>query len=152
MTTGPSTTRRFWPATVLLPIRIKNGRPIIRMFLIRIWAMPVLVMPTDAGKKNFNLLNTHGEGFIEGNALNYSFYVPQDVDNMICLMGGNKSFVSKLDSLFTMHLPAEFFARDRGCDGGRLAGRLCAWQRTEPSYPVPVCLDLATLENAILAA
>ena len=41
----------LWPATVLLPIRIKNGRPIIRMFLIRIWAMPVLVMPTDAGKK-----------------------------------------------------------------------------------------------------
>ena len=62
-------------------------------------------------KENFNLLNTHGEGFIEGNALNYSFYVPQDVDNMIRLMGGDKSFVSKLDSLFTMHLPAEFFAQ-----------------------------------------
>lgn len=64
-------------------------------------------------KENFNLLNTYGEGFIEGNALNYSFYVPQDVDNMIRLMGGDKSFVSKLDSLFTMHLPAEFSPRPR---------------------------------------
>ena len=103
-------------------------------------------------KENFNLLNTHGEGFIEGNALNYSFYVPQDVDNMIRLMGGDKSFVSKLDSLFTMHLPAEFFAQTEDVTEEGLLGRLCAWQRTEPSYPVSVCLDLATLENARLAA
>ena len=85
-------------------------------------------------KENFNLLNTHGEGFIEGNALNYSFYVPQDVDNMIRLMGGDKSFVSKLDSLFTMHLPAEFFAQtedvtEEGLLGGYVHGN-------EPSHHV----------------
>ena len=27
-------------------------------------------------KENFNLLNTHGEGFIEGNSWNFSFHVP----------------------------------------------------------------------------
>ena len=86
-------------------------------------------------KENFNLLNTHGEGFIEGNALNYSFYVPQDVDNMIRLMGGDKSFVSKLDSLFTMHLPAEFFAQtedvtEEGLLGGYVHGN-------EPSHHIP---------------
>ena len=86
-------------------------------------------------KENFNLLNTYGEGFIEGNALNYSFYVPQDVDNMIRLMGGDKSFVSKLDSLFTMHLPAEFFAQtedvtEEGLLGGYVHGN-------EPSHHIP---------------
>ena len=89
-------------------------------------------------KENFNLLNTHGEGFIEGNALNYSFYVPQDVDNMIRLMGGDKSFVSKLDSLFTMHLPAEFFAQtedvtEEGLLGGYVHGN-------EPSIISRFCM------------
>ena len=95
--------------------------------MIRSWIISVIVLMKDVYKRqsigyarprysdgrwkeNFSLLSTHGEGFIEGNALNYSFYVPQDVNNMIQLMGGDKSFVSKLDSLFTMHLPDEFFA------------------------------------------
>ena len=86
-------------------------------------------------KENFSLLSTHGEGFIEGNALNYSFYVPQDVNNMIQLMGGDKSFVSKLDSLFTMHLPDEFFAETEdvtkeGLLGGYVHGN-------EPSHHIP---------------
>ena len=51
-------------------------------------------------KENFNLLNTHGEGFIEGNALNYSFYVPQDVDNMIRLMGGREKVLADLTDMF----------------------------------------------------
>lgn len=57
----------------------------------------------------YNLLNTHGEGFIEGNSWNYSFYVPHDVDGLIARMGGDHQFISRLDSLFTMHLPKEFF-------------------------------------------
>ncbi|MDR1746650.1 MAG: GH92 family glycosyl hydrolase [Tannerella sp.] len=61
-------------------------------------------------KKDFNLLSTHGQGFIEGNSWNYSFYVPHDVRGLIGEMGGDKVFVRRLDSLFTMHLPDEFFA------------------------------------------
>lgn len=61
-------------------------------------------------KTPFNLLSTHGEGFIEGNSWNYSFYVPHDVKGLIKQMGGDKQFVQRLDSLFTMHLPDEFFA------------------------------------------
>ncbi|MDF9831331.1 putative alpha-1,2-mannosidase [Parabacteroides sp. PF5-6] len=60
-------------------------------------------------KTPFDLLNTHGEGFIEGNSWNYSFYVPHDVNGLIQQMGGDKVFVNRLDSLFTMHLPDEFF-------------------------------------------
>ena len=60
-------------------------------------------------KTPFSLLNTSDEGFIEGNSLNYSFYIPHNVANMIELMGGDKRFIAKLDSLFTMNLPSQFF-------------------------------------------
>jgi predicted alpha-1,2-mannosidase len=61
-------------------------------------------------RKEFDVLSTHGQGFIEGNAWNYSLYVPHDPEQMIAAMGGKKRFVQHLDSLFTMDLPDEFFA------------------------------------------
>ena len=61
-------------------------------------------------KTPYSLLSTSGEGLIEGNAWNYSFYVPHDVNGMMQMMGGEKAFVRKLDTLFTMHVPDEFFA------------------------------------------
>ena len=61
-------------------------------------------------KKEFDLQSTHGQGFIEGNSWNYSFFVPQNPKGLIKAMGGEKKFVSKLDELFSMHLPDEFFA------------------------------------------
>ncbi|WP_036678284.1 GH92 family glycosyl hydrolase [Daejeonella oryzae] len=61
-------------------------------------------------RKDFDVLNTEGQGFIEGNAWNYSLYVPQDPSGLIAMMGGDKKFIPHLDSLFTMHLPDEFFA------------------------------------------
>lgn len=61
-------------------------------------------------RKNFDVLSTHGQGYIEGNAWNYSLYVPQDPADMISMMGGKKQFTAHLDSLFTMHLPDAFFA------------------------------------------
>ena len=61
-------------------------------------------------KADFNALSTHGQGFIEGNSWNYSFFVPQNPEELIKIMGGKKKFASRLDELFTMHLPDEFFA------------------------------------------
>ncbi len=61
-------------------------------------------------KKEFDVLSTHGQGFIEGNTWNYSFFVPHDPAGMIAAMGGKKRVSSRLDSLFSMHLPDEFFA------------------------------------------
>ncbi len=61
-------------------------------------------------RKNFDVLSTHGQGFIEGNAWNYSLYVPHDPNEMIKIMGGTKKFVMHLDSLFTMYLPDKYFA------------------------------------------
>ncbi len=39
-------------------------------------------------------------GFHEGNAWNYTFYVPHDVKGMVKLMGGRKKFIERLQSVF----------------------------------------------------
>lgn len=61
-------------------------------------------------KKQFDPLSTNGQGFIEGNSWNYSFFVPQDPAALMAKMGGKKSFAARLDNLFSMHLPDSFFA------------------------------------------
>lgn len=61
-------------------------------------------------RKEFDVLETEGQGFIEGNAWNFSLYVPQNPDGLIKIMGGEKKFIPHLDSLFTMDLPDAFFA------------------------------------------
>jgi len=61
-------------------------------------------------KNEFDALSTHGQGFIEGNSWNYSFFVPHEPNELITLMGGKKNFSAKLDTLFTMYLPDKYFA------------------------------------------
>lgn len=61
-------------------------------------------------KKQFDVLSTHGQGFIEGNSWNYSFFVPHNPSALAEKMGGKKKFAARLDTLFSMHLPDEFFA------------------------------------------
>jgi predicted alpha-1,2-mannosidase len=75
----------------------------------------------------FDPLKTEGQGFIEGNAWNYSLYVPHAPDEMIEKMGGKRKFAAHLDELFTMHLPDEFFAETEditreGIIGGYIHG------------------------------
>lgn len=61
-------------------------------------------------RQEFDPLQTHGEGFIEGNSWNFSFFVPHQPSALIKLMGGDNKFVEKLDQLFTMHLDDKYFA------------------------------------------
>ena len=61
-------------------------------------------------KTNFDAMSTNGQGFIEGNSWNYSFFVPQNPSGLITKMGGSSAFASRLDTLFSMHLPDSFFA------------------------------------------
>ncbi len=86
-------------------------------------------------KTPYDLLNTHGEGFIEGNAWNYSFYVPHDVASLIGLMGGERRFTERLDSLFTMHLPDEFFAHTEDVTREGIMGNYV--HGNEPSHHIP---------------
>jgi predicted alpha-1,2-mannosidase len=90
-------------------------------------------------RKTFDVLSTDGQGFIEGNAWNYTLYVPQDPEGLIALMGGKKRFVQRLDSLFTMTLPDKFFAETEditrdGIIGGYVHGN-------EPSHHVAYLYD-----------
>lgn len=58
----------------------------------------------------FDTMSTHGQGFIEGNAWNYSLYVPQNPAALVGLMGGSDRFADHLDSLFTMQITDEAIA------------------------------------------
>jgi len=86
-------------------------------------------------KEPFDPLNTHGQGFIEGNSWNYSFYVPQDVPAMISLMGGEEAFTARLDSLFSMHLDDRYFAETEDVTRVGLIGNYV--HGNEPSHHVP---------------
>jgi predicted alpha-1,2-mannosidase len=86
-------------------------------------------------RENFDVLSTHGQGFIEGNAWNYSLYVPQDPAQLISIMGGKKRFIQHLDSLFTMHLPDEFFAETEDITREGIIGNYV--HGNEPSHHVP---------------
>jgi predicted alpha-1,2-mannosidase len=61
-------------------------------------------------RAEFNSMATHGQGFIEGNAWNYSLYVPHDVDTLVALLGGPERFGRHLDELFEMELADEHIA------------------------------------------
>ncbi len=61
-------------------------------------------------KTRFDPFTTIDMGFIEGNAWNYTLYVPHDPAGLIKAMGGNKRFVVYMDSLFSYDLPDKYFA------------------------------------------
>lgn len=44
----------------------------------------------------------HSGDYVEGNAWQWSWFVPQDVEGLIALMGGKERFCARLDTLFTM--------------------------------------------------
>ncbi len=90
-------------------------------------------------KKPFDPLSTLGQGFIEGNSWNYSFFVPQDVPGLISLMGGEKFFIRRLDSLFTMHLADKYFAETEDVTRAGLIGNYV--HGNEPSHHVPYLYD-----------
>ena len=83
----------------------------------------------------FDPLNTAGQGFIEGNSWNYSFYVPHDVPSLITMMGGDDRFVQRLDSLFTMHLEDARFAGTEDVTRAGLIGNYV--HGNEPSHHIP---------------
>ncbi|MDE5935764.1 MAG: GH92 family glycosyl hydrolase, partial [Muribaculaceae bacterium] len=86
-------------------------------------------------KTPFSLLNTHNEGFLEGNSWNYSFFVPHDVDGLIEQMGGDKQFIANLDSLFIMEFPEVYYKDTEDVTKEGLIG--CYVHGNEPSHHIP---------------
>src|SRR5690606_4063772 len=60
-------------------------------------------------RAKFDVLDTHGQGFIEGNSWNYSLYVPHQPEELLELTGGAQRLESYPDSLFSMELPDKYF-------------------------------------------
>lgn len=83
---------------------------------------------------DFDVLSTHQRGFIEGNAWNYSLYVPHAPEELINLMGGRARFTEHLDSLFTMELPDSFFAHTEDITRDGIMGNYV--HGNEPSHHV----------------
>ncbi|WP_339916870.1 GH92 family glycosyl hydrolase [Yeosuana marina] len=92
-------------------------------------------------KKDFDPLDTHGQGFIEGNAWNYGLYVPQNIDRMITLMGGKERFTKHLDSLFTMKLDDKYIQKNEDITRDGLIGNYV--HGNEPSHHVPYLYNWA---------
>lgn len=86
-------------------------------------------------KADFDIKQTVGQGFIEGNSQNFSFHVPQDVNGIMKLMGGDKRFIATLDDLFGTHLPAYCYADNEDVSEDCLLGGYV--HGNEPSHHIP---------------
>ncbi|TAM95419.1 MAG: glycoside hydrolase family 92 protein [Chitinophagaceae bacterium] len=89
--------------------------------------------------KNFDPLETNEPGFVEGNSWNYSLFVPQDPKALIGMMGGNKRFIARLDSLFTMQLPDKYFAHTEDISREGIIGNYV--HGNEPSHHIAYLYD-----------
>jgi predicted alpha-1,2-mannosidase len=85
-------------------------------------------------KKEFDPLDTHGQGFIEGNSWNYSLYVPHNPEFLVEVYGGKEKFAAHLDKLFTMQLPDKYFANTEDITRDGIIGNYV--HGNEPSHHV----------------
>ena len=93
-------------------------------------------------REEFDPMETHGQGFIEGNAWNYGLYVPHAQDSLIAWHGGPDSFIAHLDSLFTMELDDAYFAHTE--DISRvMASSATTSTATSPATTSPICTTYA---------
>jgi predicted alpha-1,2-mannosidase len=86
-------------------------------------------------RTNFDPLDTHGQGFIEGNAWNYGLYVPHDVDKMIEMMGGKDQFSSHLDRIFTTPVDDKYIEKNEDITRDGIIGNYV--HGNEPGHHIP---------------
>ncbi|MDC0459798.1 GH92 family glycosyl hydrolase [Crocinitomicaceae bacterium] len=86
-------------------------------------------------RANFDPMDTHGQGFIEGNAWNYGLYVPQNLPYMIDLMGGKKQFRYHLDSLFAMEIADKYIDKHEDITRDGIIGNYV--HGNEPGHHIP---------------
>lgn len=86
-------------------------------------------------RENFDPMDTHGQGFIEGNAWNYGLYVPQNIDGMISMMGGKERFSQHLDSLFTIEIEDKYIENHEDITRDGIIGNYV--HGNEPGHHIP---------------
>ncbi|HEX7732703.1 MAG TPA: GH92 family glycosyl hydrolase [Rhodanobacter sp.] len=81
----------------------------------------------------------YGSDYTEGNAWQYSWYVPQDVAGLVAAMGGDAKFVAKLDELFDAKVDPAHFKNVEDITG------LIGWYAhgNEPSHHIAYLYDYA---------
>ncbi len=86
-------------------------------------------------REKFDPLDTEGQGFIEGNALNYGLYVPQEIDKMISMMDGKTAFANHLDMIFTTKLDDKHIEKNEDITRDGLIGAYV--HGNEPGHHIP---------------
>ncbi len=89
----------------------------------------------DSFKTPFDPLSVANQGYIEGNAWNYSLYVPHDIKGFINLIGGNEKLNVWLDSLFYYELPQKYLGESEDVTRVGMIGNYV--HGNEPSHHVP---------------
>ncbi len=77
--------------------------------------------------------------YVEGNAWQWTWYVPHDVEGLIALMGGREAFSLKLDSLFTTS--SEVLGEEKSADITGLIGQYA--HGNEPSHHIAYLFNSA---------
>lgn len=83
----------------------------------------------------FDPLDTHGQGFIEGNAWTYSLFLPQNIERLIEMNGGNDAFITHLDSIFTMKLDDKYIEKNEDITRDGMIGNYV--HGNEPGHHIP---------------
>ena len=98
-------------------------------------------MSDGSWRQNFNpLYSSHNvHDFTEGNSWQYSWFVPQDPESLIGLMGGKALFVRRLDSLFNTSEKVQ--GAEASPDISGMVGQYA--QGNEPSHHVAYLYNIA---------
>ena len=81
-----------------------------------------------------------GSGFTEGNAWQYSWYQPQDVQGLIDLLGGKQQLIDKLDAMFDAKVDPHQYAEVEDISG--MIGQYI--HGNEPSHHLAYLYDYAS--------
>ena len=83
--------------------------------------------------------------YTEGNAFQWSFFAPHDMDNFIKTIGGKPELEARLDTLFTTSSQVDGAEASNDITG--LIGQYAPWQRAEPPHGISLQLDRLALEG-----
>jgi predicted alpha-1,2-mannosidase len=89
----------------------------------------------------FDPMSTHGQGYIEGNAWNYSLFVPHDIAGFIDLLGTPDRLLTWLDGLFVMEVDDASIAETEDVTRAGMIGNYV--HGNEPSHHVPYMYSFA---------
>lgn len=86
-------------------------------------------------RREFDPMDTHGQGFIEGNAFNYGLYVPHKIDEMIGMMGGKTAFSEHLDAIFETEIEERYIVKNEDITRDGIIGNYV--HGNEPGHHIP---------------